>query len=111
MLDLSQYTLTLMHFNALRSLTQPCMIAYCATLSGSANQRIFESMYLGSNLPRGLTPYCVTLYDPVSPAGSSSSVMTKCCESTETIMRSVFYFHVGPAVRFVSRSSIVIGRC
>ena len=49
-----------MHFNALRSLTQPYMTAYwlChntydpGTSPGSANQYILEDVYLRSNLPR-----------------------------------------------------------
>ncbi len=49
-----------MHFNALRSLTQPCMTAYWlyhstydpGTSPGSANQCILGDVYLRSNLPR-----------------------------------------------------------
>ncbi len=49
-----------MHFNALRSLTQPCMTAYCIRRNtydpgispGSANQCILEDVYLRSNLSR-----------------------------------------------------------
>ncbi len=49
-----------MHFNALRSLTQPCMTAYwlyhntCdpGTSPGSAIQCILADVYLRSNLPR-----------------------------------------------------------
>ena len=49
-----------MHFNALRSLTQPCMTAYCIRRNtydpgispGSANQCILWDVYLRSNLSR-----------------------------------------------------------
>ena len=49
-----------MHFNALRSLTQPCMTAYCfyhntydpGISPGSANQYILGDMYLRSSLSR-----------------------------------------------------------
>ncbi len=48
-----------MHFNALRSLTQPCMNAHwlhhytydSGTSPGSANKCIFGDVYLRSNLP------------------------------------------------------------
>ena len=51
-----------MHFNALRSLTQPCMTAYCiyhnaydpGVSPGSANQCILGDVYLRSNLSREL---------------------------------------------------------
>ena len=50
-------TVSEMHFNALRSLTQPCMTAYClyhntydpGVSPGSANQCLLEDMYLRSN--------------------------------------------------------------
>jgi len=49
-----------MHFNALRSLTQPCMTACCiyhntydpGISPGSANQCILGDVYLRSNLSR-----------------------------------------------------------
>ncbi len=49
-----------MHFNALHSLTQPCMTAYClchntydpGILPGCANQCILGDMYLRSSLSR-----------------------------------------------------------
>jgi len=55
-----------MHFNALRSLTQPCMTAYWlyhntydpGISPSSANQCILGDMYLRSNLPRKLCYSC-----------------------------------------------------
>jgi len=52
-----------MHFSALRSLTQPCMTAYCiwhitydpGISPGSANQCILGDVYLRSNLSRKVT--------------------------------------------------------
>ncbi len=56
--DSHTYLVSEMHFNALRSLTQPCMTAYCPYHStydpgaspGSANQCILGDVRLRSNL-------------------------------------------------------------